>query len=313
MERTKADAEAEPRASVELTASPGTVAALAEATSDADLQRQLRRLGEQLLDAGDHLRRRDLRDPRAYALSREGLWLHLAAAPPTRAGKSSIPPRNPSAERHLEALAADCAWPAFIEAGERLLRRSRLDLDLQRTLAQALEALDPPASAAAAMIRQRTREFVARLPEVLDLRDRDGRPLASPETAAWLGEASEPPRPPATPANTEAPPRGASTPQTHVETGAEGDAPQFTRRLVSAESALRAGKRELAGLLFAGLDAQVERHDLQRWRPDLARRVLAGRVLTSDEAPIRAAAAQRLGALCPETLAMTLDPKSSPR
>jgi hypothetical protein len=89
---------------------------------------------------------------------------------------------------------------------------------------------------------------------------------------------------------------------------AAGDAPQFTRRLVAAEAALNAGQRELAGLLFAGLDEQVERHGLRRWQPDLARRVLAGRVLTSD-AEDRAAAAQRLGFLCPDALAAILDPR----
>jgi type VI secretion system protein VasJ len=307
---TPTNAAPEPSAPVELTANQDTVAALAGAATDADLQRQLRRLGEQLLDAGDHLRRRDLRDPRAYALSREGLWLHLVAAPPARAGKSTIPPRNPSAQRRLESLAAEGAWPAFIDAGERLLRRSRLDLDLQRALAQALESLDPPATAAAAVIRQRTREFVARLPELLALCDRDGMPIASPETASWLRDADErPPRPAAPAVRPTAPQRAPSaSPPVDDTPAAAGDAPQFTRRLVAAEAALNAGQRELAGLLFAGLDEQVERHGLRRWQPDLARRVLAGRVLTSD-AEDRAAAAQRLGFLCPDALAAILDPR----
>ncbi|MEZ4385215.1 MAG: type VI secretion system domain-containing protein [Nannocystaceae bacterium] len=291
---------APPHTDAALASEPDELAALRSASSPGDLQRPLRRLGEGLLDAAEQLRRLDLRDPRAYALARQGLWIHLVAAPPIRAGKSSIQPRAPAAQRQLEALAAQRDWPAFIDAAERLLRRARLDLDLQREVADALAALDPPATAAAAIVQQRARELVDRLPALLELHDREGRALASPATLAWLRSPSASPRPaapqPAVTASAEAP----------TDDAVEGDAAPFQRRLDAAEAALRDGPPALAKHLFAGLDEQVERHALERWRPDLARRVLAGRLRTADAAATREGAARRLGALCPEALAAAL-------
>ncbi len=280
-------------------------------TDDGDLERQLRRLGDQLIATGERLRADGLRDPRSYDLLRHGLWLHLETLPPVVDGKTTIADISASARRQLAALCAGGRWDEAIGLGERLVVRHRLDLDLQRTTAQCLLKLDPPAERAAAAVRARTRELVARLPGVLDLRSRGGTPLADSDTRAWLLD----------------PPPALSSSRGHAVEGAEatpdksdvapseldpphtGDETRFIERLALAEEALGGGHRGLAHALFSGLEATVEHHHLDRWRPDLARRVLAGS-LRAGTAPLDPASPQArlLGVLSPRTLAELLAP-----
>jgi len=287
---------------------------------DGDLLRQIRRLGDRLIETGERLRTDDLRDPRAYDLLRHGLWLHLKALPPVVAGKTAIANTSPSALRQLAALRAADRWDEAIDLAERLVVRHRLDLDLQRTTAQSLLKLDPPAKEAAAAVRARTQEFVARFPGALDLRSREGTPLADSDTRRWL---LDPPS--ALPSSRQpAVPGGAATAgRRHTAQSAtaderpspdhgpphEGDEPRFIEGLELAEEALRGGQRGLASALFSGLETTVEHHHLDRWRPDLARRVVAGALLSgTNPADPASPQARRLGVLSPRTLAGILAP-----
>lgn len=289
-------------------------------TDDGDLGRQLRRLGDQLIATGERLRADGLRDPRSYDLLRHGLWLHLETLPPVVDGKTTIADISASARRQLAALRAGERWDEAIGLGERLVVRHRLDLDLQRTTAQCLLKLDPPAERAAAAVRARTRELVARFPGVLDLRSREGTPLADSDTRAWLldpppalsssrGHAVQGAQ--ATPDQSDVAPSELARDRHHPELAPPhtGDETRFIERLALAEDALGGGHRALAHALFSGLEATVEHHHLDRWRPDLARRVFAGS-LRAGTAPLDPTSpqARRLGVLSPRTLAELLAP-----
>lgn len=290
-------------------------------TDDGDLERQIRRLGDQLIATSERLRSDSLRDPRAYDLLRHGLWLHLKSLPPVVDGKTTIADMSASARRQLAALRAGERWDEALGLAERLAVRHRLDLDLQRTTAESLLQLDPPAEQAAAAVRARTREFVARFPGVLDLRSREGTPLADSDTRTWLQD----PPPALSSSRGRGAVQGAPTtpgrayaaagelitgPQTpEIDPAHPGDEPRFVERLSLAEEALEGGHRGLAYALFSGLEATVEHHRLDRWRPDLARRVFAGS-LRAGTAPLDPASpqARRLGVLSPRTLAELLAP-----
>jgi len=275
--------------------------------------RELRRLGAQLIDASQRQRELDIRDPRAYELLRSGLWLHFDALPPMTEGKTAIPPRQASAWRHLDALSTRKAWEELIHTSERLLVRNRLDLDLQRTSATALESLDPPATQAAAIIRARTRELIARLPGLLTLCRSDESPLASADTRAWL-RPDIAPRDRARRTVPTSPNAMAATtpPPTMPAADLQGQSATFLDRLNTAEAALEAGERHLAAALFVGLDSAAQRHHLDTWRPDLARRVLVGALASRPTEPepehphVPSRWEQRLGVLCPDALADVL-------
>ncbi|MCB9702226.1 MAG: type VI secretion system domain-containing protein [Myxococcales bacterium] len=296
-------------------AAPSTSASSLPGAPSVELDRQLRRTADALIEAARSLRAHDLRDPRAFQLLREGLWLRLDALPPNRGGASGVARIDEGARARLDALASAGAWPELIEGAEALLPAHRLDLDLQRRIAEALLALTPPATGAADVILDGTRALVARLPGLVDLRARDGAPLADAETRRWLARPSASPPASDVAASPRAsrtgdaddaaknvgpgdPQPGADTHATSTERGA------FHRRLERAESALRDRDLELAAPLFAGLVALVRRHALERWEPALALRALVGALRSSprdDEA--RKGLMIEIGALDPDALA----------
>ncbi len=313
------------------TAAASVPSASASAPSDSDLPRQLKRTGQELIELASRLRRQNIRDPRAYNVLRHGLWLHLEALPPATEGKSQIPPIVPSATRQLKALEMRAAWADLIDFGERLLVRHRLDLDLQRMIATALTSLDPPAKEAAAAIRTRTVELLERFPGLLDLHCRDGAALADTDTRAWLvaGRSTDNlsviHNNPTERGHTHTSKSDSTSEHQHghtsesshdgvqasshnlahtgTSTETQGQASLFIARLQLAEDALRNGNTTFAAALFAGLEAMVDRHKLERWRPDLAKRVLVGALRAQADTPVVSARAQRLGALCPQALA----------
>ncbi len=282
------------------------------APSNTDLARQLRHAGQELIDIASRLRRINIRDPRAYNVLRHGLWLHLEALPPVTDGKTQIPARDPSTTRHLKALEMRTAWSELIDLGERLLIRHRLDLDLQRIIATALTSLDPPAREAAAAVQTRTVELAQRFPGLLALRCREGVALADADTRVWLrqGTALQAQSVPPTGAQ-HGPVNSPALPDTNIHPQEQGQAAPFVARLELAEGALASGKNTFAAALFAGLETLVDLHHLDRWRPELAKRVLLGALRAQASTPVISTQAQRLGALCPKALAEFLEPSTS--
>ncbi|HGG56449.1 MAG TPA: hypothetical protein ENK31_01500, partial [Nannocystis exedens] len=249
------------------------------------------------------------------------------ALPPATEGKSQIPPRPPSISRQLKALEMRTAWAELIDLGERLLARHRLDLDLQRTTATALLSLDPPAEAAADAIRTRTVELLRRFPGLLDLRSSDGAALADSDTRAWLRAEHNMCNPSARhsilPNSEHAHTSESASEHSHrsdsrhnsIQTDShnsalKGDASQnqgqsglFIDRLQLAERALLNGNTTFAAALFAGLETMVDLYQLDRWRPDLAERVLLGTLRTQASTATVSSREKRLGSICPQALA----------
>jgi type VI secretion system protein VasJ len=264
-----------------------SVAAAPPPATPGDLDRFLTATSEALQDAARGLREASPTDPRAYRLLRTGLWLHLTAAPPRRPdGNTNIPGLDDRDRAQLAELAAGARWPALATRCENLLVRHRLAFDLQRLACAALTAMGPDHAAAVAAVLTELRALLGRLPELVDLNDRDGQPLADPATRRWLsgtvlasaarGEPSEDasfwtdlgPRlrgRDRLPALTDA--------QTHIDAGSSGRQ-RFTRRLALAETALAADDPPLAHLLFTALADELAQADIDAWDPPLAARCL---------------------------------------
>lgn len=249
-----------------------------------------------LITAGDALEStarllRDVapHDPRAIRLLRAGLWLRLHALPPARPdGATPIPGLTVRDRDQLETLAVHARWPALLARSESLLGAHRLALDLQRFSAAALAGLGPDAAPALLALRAELRALLTRLPELPHVRDRDGRPLADPDTARWLAAevlpaATSPARDDddlefwsGLPARLRGPTRGdalaeaqrriATSPSEHVRS---------RRRLALAEACERAGEA-LAAACFAALADDLRALTVERYDPDLAARCLAG-------------------------------------
>lgn len=232
-------------------------------------------------------------DPRAYRLLRLGIWLRLLAPPPTKPdGSTAIPGLADRDRESLATLAGKEMWIELVHRSENLLRSHRLVLDLQRYTGTALAALGPDYAAAALALRAELCALLLRFPALPGLRDKDGAPLADPETQRWLSEHVLPrgrTTQPAAPAETEDPfwaelparLRGDTREAALAEAQTRIDQSQsrhlrFTRGLSLAEGALAAGDPVFASLLFAGLAGEAERAGLDAWDPPLVVRCLTG-------------------------------------
>ncbi|MCY1013061.1 type VI secretion system protein TssA [Nannocystis pusilla] len=166
-----------------------TATSVAAPADLAQIDRFLDATDDALVHAARSLREAQPADPRAYRLLRIGIWLRLASPPPTRPdGNTAISGLVERDRAALDELAARQRWLDLLHRSENLLRTHRLVLDLQRHSAAALTALGPDYASAALALRAELCGLLLRFASLPGLRDRDGRPLADPETQRWLSE-----------------------------------------------------------------------------------------------------------------------------
>lgn len=283
-----------------VTPAPVHVAAPASVAAPADLSQLdafLNNTDDALVQAARALREAQPSDPRGYRLLRVGLWLKLTTPPPLRPDGTTAIPGLPDRDREaLDLLAGKQQWLDLVHRSENLLRTHRLVLDLHRHTAAGLAGLGPDHAPAALALRAELACLLARFPALATLRDREGRPLADPDTQRWLSDHVLP-RSRSAPA-----PAGDADPEpefwAELPARLRGDARdlalaeaqqridhsptrrrRFTRGLALAEAAQAAGDERLAALLFSGLAAEAERAALDQWEPGLAIRCLTGAAL----------------------------------
>jgi type VI secretion system protein VasJ len=254
----------------------------------ADLENFLLATGEALQQTAQALREAAPADPRAYRLLRTGLWIHLVAAPTLRPdGNTALPGLEERDRALLTDLNATSRWAGLLARSENLLPSRRLALDLQRHSAAALSGLGPDYIAAGETLRIELRALLARLPGLAALHDRDGRPLADPETQRWLA-AEVSPRPAASTYTTSDDPQfwtdlhprlnaasrndALAEAQRHID-ASHSEQLRFTRRLSLAELCADIDP-PLATILFAALADDLERRALDSWDLALSTRIL---------------------------------------
>ncbi|MEZ4380360.1 MAG: type VI secretion system domain-containing protein [Nannocystaceae bacterium] len=169
-----------------------------EAPKDGDdVEPFVRSLSQGLLRAASALRQSDSADPLAYRLCRVAIWLR-AAPPPSAGGATELAGVAPGDRRRFDAMLQGRRWAPLLDAAESALRSplARFQLDLHRYVAAALAGM-PGHDAARQAVLAELAGLLTRMPELPSLRDRDGAPLADPETrqllAAELGRASTSP------------------------------------------------------------------------------------------------------------------------
>ncbi len=264
------------------------VAAVTGPANTADLENFLLATGEALQQTARALREAAPSDARAYRLLRTGLWIHLVAAPSLRPdGNTSLPGLEERDRALLTELNATSRWAGLLTRSENLLTSRRLALDLQRYSAAALAGLGPDYTAAGETLRVELRSLLARLPGLAALRDRDGQPLADPETQRWLAAEVYPRAAASTYATaddrqfwTDLRPRlnaasrndALAEAQRHID-ASHSEQLRFTRRLSLAELCADIDP-PLATILFAALADDLERRALDSWDLALSTRIL---------------------------------------
>ena len=230
-------------------------------------------LGQLLLAQANRRLEQEPFDLGALRLRRQGLWLHIQAAPPAVGENTRIVPLPAGLAAHLAAQAACGDWAALLSAAEEAMPRHRLVLALQRHSAQALSQLNAAPQAAA--IAADSLALLARLPTLVSARASDGTPLLDDATRAWLEAAQPlarlaPTSAPAPSLSSEAPGPGAE------DVRAPRIQAAFVAQLGRLEAMAGLEAAQLSAALFRRLGRTLRTTPAMLWEPQLAQRVWAG-------------------------------------
>ena len=262
---------------------------------------------QHLLRLATVMRQQDDARAAPYRMARALRWDALHALPPhdgkTRQTRIPVPPKQRRAyllglheKKHHQRLVGD-AEDSFHQPPFHFW------LDLQRLLAQALDARGASHEAAALAVRRECALLLERFPELPRLSFRDGTPFARPVTRAWLETSARPTlgRSSGDQGVGSAGTGSARDPldeqfhKARLELGAgnlpgalrlmeeAGTAPaassqrvRFRRQLCRARLCLRAGRPAIARPIFEALSEEADRRGLSTWDPPLALDVWAG-------------------------------------
>lgn len=262
----------------------------------------LAKVGGDLISTANLLRRASVRDPLAYRLMRQGLYLHIASPPPAQPnGNTQIPAPAPDLTKRLELMKANAKWAEILEETESSLMRFRFWMDLHWLSATALGQLGH-GDARDAVI-DGIHSLIGRMPMVMTLNFGNGSPMCSADAKAWIdgevfvdaggsggggGPGGLPDEVVTALADAKKIAGGgkfgdaAKQVQALVDT-ASNDRNRLLIRLALAEMA-GAGAPRVALGLFGGLARELEERGLDRWDPELAARCLQGLVRARAEA-----------------------------
>lgn len=246
-----------------------------------------------LLELGRELRREVPDATVGYAVFRVGLEVSMRPLSSAESGRTEVPAPSEAFRRQLTTLKRNARWEALLDESESALGRFRYWLDLHRYSAEALERLDR--SAASAIVTSRARCVSRVFPNLARQCFADGTPFAAPETQTWLDEKQAP-------SGSDAP----APPPLNGGGAALSARDAFCHRLEVALSQMRAGDRELARIVFAGLHEEATTRRVSEWEPKLIETVLFGYLEslsgdTSGEATaLRRRLAEQLCAIAPE-------------
>ncbi|OUR86623.1 type VI secretion system ImpA domain-containing protein [Gammaproteobacteria bacterium 42_54_T18] len=152
--------------------------------NDRDLQNLYRACQESLRGACQHLREEKISDPEPYRINRFLTWLGVNQLPPDTGGKTQLRGLSKEKMQAYDAMLAEKKYSDAIPEIENSLSRSPYWLDGQRIVAKALEELG--ADDACSAVKNGVKEFVKRLPNVVNLSFVDGTAFADDETRSWI-------------------------------------------------------------------------------------------------------------------------------
>jgi type VI secretion system protein VasJ len=124
--------------------------------------------------------------PLLFRLNRQLAWTTLEQAPPSEGNTTRLPPPS-GAELESFSRLQDAGEPLdIVRFCEGRLSSYPFWLDLNRASYAALSRLSSGALAGVASLALETRNFLARLPSIVELTFADGQPFADGATRSWL-------------------------------------------------------------------------------------------------------------------------------
>lgn len=152
----------------------------------AALPQVIRATNDNSRQLGDHLLAINPLDERGYQLHRVALWstlLHLPSSDADGVTQLSCPIPPDTADMFVVAV-NDKRYSEVLPQIERAASKAPFWLDGQYLVVRCLEGLN--AAPAISSIKHFLTQLLTRFPDIPALRFKDGKPFASPKTAAWL-------------------------------------------------------------------------------------------------------------------------------
>jgi type VI secretion system protein VasJ len=161
--------------------------AIIKLASDSDALEIMRGVQKNLMKVASHYQSISLKDHRSYQLSRMASWLLVDEAPMHNG--DGITPFSAPPKQQRDALDKKLSNKEF----ELLLRDAELQfiqnpywLDSHRYSFMAMEGLGDDFSLAKRFIVDELKAFIARFPEILDLKFKNGVGFAGDDTLRWI-------------------------------------------------------------------------------------------------------------------------------
>ncbi|WP_153770214.1 type VI secretion system protein TssA [Labrenzia sp. CE80] len=139
------------------------------------------------------IRQQSPADSRAYLCARFAIWGRIQAAPPSSAGKTSLPPPQKAKLAEIEALLTAGNNEALVRAAESGFVASPFWLDAQYHVAKAMQSLGAEYDAANRTVTAELASFLKRVPGLVELSFNSGMNFASPEARSWIQELTQAP------------------------------------------------------------------------------------------------------------------------
>lgn len=167
-------------------ASAGSVSVPSDISSESDAREALGAAMSLVDKTADYLRGARLSDPAHYRLARIAAWSRIEELPPSRDGRTEIPPPPDFVRDPILAMREGAGGENLVRTAEEAVIRSIFWLDPHRISAEALGGLGAEYSGAMDQVCGETALFVRRLQGIEELTFSDGTPFADESTLRWL-------------------------------------------------------------------------------------------------------------------------------
>lgn len=167
--------------------SPATATIATNAlSSESDAKKLYKQVQEALRQLADFHAGNKTSDPKRYRYSRAALWDSLEKLPPNKDGKTQLPKPAPDKFSKLQQLFDQGEFVAVLDQAEKSASKMPYWFDGQRLIANSLEALGGEFLKASDALISELKQFINRIPGIIELQYTDGTPFADEQTQLWL-------------------------------------------------------------------------------------------------------------------------------
>ena len=154
--------------------------------TDGDAKKAVRQVQDALRKLATFYAQQAKPDPKAFRFSRMALWMTIDAIPPNKEGKTQLPAPAAATLKKVRDAFDQGDFAQVLETAEKLASRMPYWFEGHRLVAMALEQMGGLHKKQSDTIVAELRNFLERLPGIVDLAYTDGTPFIDEATRMWI-------------------------------------------------------------------------------------------------------------------------------